>query len=93
ADYLRRSRQQQVQERQGRPEGDIRSVQLANVSVTAKKQVVPPNDTRRLYPGVVANTLVDFTEIPSAQSGMSALQILQARVAGLTISGSPPNMT
>jgi hypothetical protein len=93
ADYLRRSRQQQVQERQQRPEGDIRNVQLANVSVTAKKQVVPPNDTRRLYPGVVANTLVDFTEIPAAQSGMSALQILQARVAGLTISGSPPNMT
>ena len=95
ADYLRRSRQQQVQERQQRPEGDValRNVQLANVAVTAKRQVIPPNDTRRLYPGVVANTLVDFTEIPAAQSGMSVLQILQARVAGLTISGSPPNMS
>lgn len=93
AEYLRRSRQQQVQERQGRPEGDIRSVQLSNVAVTGKKQLIAPNDSRRLYPGVVANTMVDFTDIPAAQSGMSALQILQGRVAGLTISGSPPNMS
>ncbi|WP_223653069.1 TonB-dependent receptor plug domain-containing protein [Hymenobacter psoromatis] len=94
ADYLRRSRQQQVQERQNRPEGDIaRNIKLGNVAVTGKKEVIPANDTRRLYPGVVANTLVDFTDIPAAQSGMSALQILQGRVAGLTISGSPPNMS
>ena len=93
ADYLRRSRQQQVQERQNHPEDVFRNIKLSNVAVTGKKEVIPANDSRRLYPGVVANTLVDFSTIPAAQSGMSALQILQGRVAGLTISGSPPNMT
>ena len=93
ADYLRRSRQQQVQERQNHPESAFRNIKLGNVAVTGKKEVIAPNDSRRLYPGVVANTLVDFTQIPAAQSGLSVLQILQGRVAGLTISGSPPNMS
>ena len=89
-DYLRRSRQQQVQERQQRPEGDIRNVQLSNVAVTAKRVQVPANDPRRLY-GAVANTVLDFTQMPSAQSGLSIFQILQGRVAGLTITGNPPD--
>ena len=92
ADYLRRSRQQQVQERQNRPEGDIRNVQLANVAVTAKKVLVPRDDPRRLY-GAVANTVVDFANNPLAQSSLSIFQVLQGRVAGLTITGSPPNMS
>jgi hypothetical protein len=92
ADYVRRSRQQQVQERQNRPEGDIRNVQLANVAVTAKKELVPRDDTRRLY-GAVANTVVDFANDPSAQSGLTIFQMLQGRVAGLTVSGNPPNMS
>jgi len=97
ADYLRRSRQQQVQERQNDPDGEatraLRNVQLGNVAVTGKKELVPANDSRRLYPGVVANTIVDFASMPAAQSGMSIFQILQGRVAGLMISGSPPNMS
>jgi hypothetical protein len=92
ADYVRRSRQQQVQERQNRPEGDIRNVQLANVAVTGKKELVARDDSRRLY-GAVANTVVDFANNISAQSGLSIFQVLQGRVAGLTITGSPPNMS
>jgi len=92
ADYLRRSRQQQVQERQNRPEGDIRNVQLANVAVTAKKELVPRDDSRRLY-GAVGSTAIDFANNPSAQSGLSIFQVLQGRVAGLQITGSPPNMS
>ncbi|QKG54307.1 hypothetical protein [Hymenobacter sp. BRD67] len=93
ADYLHRSRQQQVQERQGRPEGDIRNVQLGNVAVTGKKALVPPDDPRRLYPGVVANTIIDFASMPAAQSGLSIFQLLQGRVAGLTVTGNPPDVT
>ena len=91
AEYVRRSRQQQVQERQNLPPDALRNVQLGDVAVTGKKQLVPRDDPRRLY-GATANTAVDFTQIPAAQSGMSALQILQSRVAGLMISGNPPNM-
>jgi hypothetical protein len=92
ADYLRRSRQQQVQERQNRPEGAIRNVQLANVAVTGNKVLVARDDSRRLY-GAVANTVVDFANNLSAQSGLSIFQVLQGRVAGLTVTGSPPNMS
>jgi hypothetical protein len=92
ADYLRRSRQQQVQERQNRPEGDIRNVQLANVAVTGKKVLVPRDDSRRLY-GAVANTSIDFANDISAQSGLSIFQVLQGRVAGLSVTGSPPDMS
>ena len=94
ADYLRRSRQQQVLERQNMPDGGVaRNIQLSNVAVTAKRSLVPPDDTRRLYPGVVANTIIDFANNPAAQSGIPILTLLQGRVAGLTVSGSPPNQT
>lgn len=95
ADYVKRSRQQQADEHEMNPDLHpavvMRNILLDNVAVTAKRVAVPPDDPRRLYPGT-AGTVVDFTEIPSAQSGMSVLQVLQGRVAGLTISGSPPNM-
>ena len=95
ADYLRRSRQQQVAERQNLPDGGVRNVELGTVAVTAQKpaSVVPPDDTRRRYAGVVANTMIDFTQLPEARSGMTVLQVIQTRVPGLTISGSPPNQT
>jgi hypothetical protein len=92
ADYVRRSRQQQVQERQNRPEGDIRNVQLANVAVTGKKELVARDDSRRLY-GAVANTVIDFANNITAQSGLNIFQVLQGRVAGLTITGNPPDMS
>ncbi len=95
AEYVKRSRQQQADEHEMNPElhpvAVMRNILLGNVAVTAKRVAVPPDDPRRLYPGA-AGTVVDFAEIPSAQSGMNVLQVLQGRVAGLTISGSPPNM-
>ena len=74
------------------PEKAVRNINLSNVSVTAKRESVPKDDPRRLY-GATGGTVVDFANNPAAQSGMTMLQMLQGRVAGLTVSGSPPNMT
>jgi hypothetical protein len=93
ADYVRRSRQQRVTELQNLPEGSIRTVELADVAVRGQRSIIPPNDTRRLYPGVVANTIIDFSTMPAAQSGIPIFSLLQGRVAGLTISGNPPNQS
>ncbi|MGI4864494.1 MAG: TonB-dependent receptor plug domain-containing protein [Janthinobacterium lividum] len=95
ADYVRRSRQQRVTERMSMPDDGLRNVQLADVAVTAQreKNVIPANDPRRLIPGAVANTVLDFTKMPEAQSGIPIFTLLQGRVAGLAISGNPPNQT
>ncbi|RYY08516.1 MAG: hypothetical protein EOO36_23690, partial [Cytophagaceae bacterium] len=95
ADYLRRSRQQRVTERQNMPDDGLRNVQLADVAVTGQRErsVIPANDPRRAIPGVVANTVLDFTKMPEAQSGIPIFSLLQGRVAGLAISGSPPNQS
>jgi len=95
ADYVRRSRQQRVTERQNMPADDIRNVQLADVAVTGQRSasVIPSDDPRRMIPGVVGGTVLDFTKMPEAQSGIPIFSILQGRVAGLTISGSPPNQS
>ncbi len=92
AAFVRRSRQAQAAYLDLHPEKALRSIALGNVSVTAKREKVPRNDPRRLY-GAVGGTVIDCEEIGSSQSGLTILQILQGRVAGLTISGSPPNMT
>ncbi|WP_210519124.1 TonB-dependent receptor [Hymenobacter terricola] len=92
AAFVRRSRQAQAADLDLHPEKGIRNVNLANVSVTAKRVKVPVDDPRRLY-GASGGTVVDFADNPAAQSGMNILQVLQGRVAGLTISGNPPNMT
>ena len=95
ADYVRRSRQQRVTERQNMPADDIRNVQLADVAVTGQreKNVIPADDPRRYIPGVTANTVLDFTKMPEAQSGIPIFSLLQGRVAGLSISGNPPNQS
>jgi len=93
ADYLRRSRQQQVQERQNRPDGDIRNVRLTNVAVTGKKaSAVPADDPRRLY-GATGGTVVDFADMTAARSSLPIFSLLQGRVAGLAITGTPPNVS
>ena len=92
AAFVRRSRQAQAADLDLHPEKGLRSINLANVSVTAKRIKVPLDDPRRLY-GASGGTVVDFADIPSAQSGMNLLQILQGRVAGLSISGNPPDMS
>ena len=90
--FVRRSRQAQAADLDLHPEKGIRSVVLSNVAVTAKRDKIPADDPRRLY-GATGGTVVDFTEIPSAQSANSLLQVLQGRIAGLTISGNPPNQS
>ena len=92
ASFVRRSRQAQAADLDLHPEKGIRSIRLSNVSVTAKREAVPKDDPRRLY-GATGGTVVDFADMPAAQSGMTMLQLLQGRVAGLTISGNPPNMS
>ena len=92
AAFVRRSRQAQAADLDLHPEKGMRNVRLANVSVTAKRVAVPADDPRRLF-GATGGTVVDFANDPAAQSGMSILQFLQGRVAGLTISGNPPNMS
>lgn len=95
ADYLKRSRQQRVTERQNMPDDGLRNVRLADVAVTGQRErnVIPANDTRRLIPGVVANTVINFADMPAAQSGIPIFSLLQGRVAGLSISGTPPNQS
>ena len=92
AAFVRRSRQAQAAELDLHPEKAMRNINLGNVAVTAKRETVPRDDPRRLY-GASGGTVVDFANDPMAKSGMSVLQMLQGRVAGLTISGNPPNMT
>ena len=93
ATLVRRSRQVQSAELDQHPERvNMRNINLANVAVTAKRETVPRDDPRRLY-GATGGTVIDFANTPSMQTGGSVLQMLQGRVAGLTISGNPPNMT
>ena len=92
AAYVRRSRQAQAADLELHPEKAMRNIILGNVAVTAKRVAVPKDDPRRLY-GATGSTVVDFANNPVAQSGMSVLQLLQGRVAGLTVSGNPPDLT
>ncbi|MDO7874934.1 TonB-dependent receptor plug domain-containing protein [Hymenobacter sp. ASUV-10] len=92
ADYVRRSRQQQVDEHNLHPEDDIRNIQLSNVSVTAKRLQAFENDPRH-PPGAIPSTTINMADILSAQSAQSLLQLLQGRVAGLVVSGQGPNAT
>ena len=94
ADFLRRSRQQQADEHDMNPELHsgmmARNILLGNVAVTAKRVAVPADDPRRLY-GATGGTVVDFADMPA--SGMTVWQVLQGRVAGLTVTpGSPPQL-
>jgi hypothetical protein len=92
ATFVRRSRQVQAAELELHPERGIRNINLGNVAVTAKRDAVPKDDPRRLY-GASGGTVVNFADIPSAQSATNLLQVLQGRVAGLTVSGNPPDMS
>jgi hypothetical protein len=89
---VRRSRQLQAAELDLHPERAMRNINLSNVAVTAKRVTVPRDDPRRLY-GASGGTVVDFANDPAMQSGANVLQKLQGRVAGLTVTGNPPNMS
>ncbi|WP_331060413.1 TonB-dependent receptor plug domain-containing protein [Hymenobacter sp.] len=92
AAFVRRSRQAQAADLELHPEKAIRNINLDNVAVTAKRETVPRDDPRRLY-GATGGTVIDFANNPAAQSSQNILQFLQGRVAGLTVTGNPPNMT
>lgn len=92
AAFVRRSRQAQAIDLERNPERGLRNINLGNVTVTAKRAKVPTDDPRRLY-GASGGTVIDFSELAFAQSATNLLQVLQGRVAGLTISGNPPSMT
>ncbi|GAB3737759.1 hypothetical protein GCM10027594_18450 [Hymenobacter agri] len=92
ASLVRRSRQVQAAELDQHPERAVRNINLANVAVTAKRETVPRDDPRRLY-GATGGTVINFANDPSMQTGSNVLQMLQGRVAGLSISGNPPNMS
>ena len=94
ANFLRRSRQQQADEHDMNPELHsgmmARNILLGNVAVTAKRVAVPADDPRRLF-GATGGTVVDFSEMPP--SGQTVWQMLQGRVAGLTVTpGNPPQL-
>ena len=89
---MRRSRQVQAAELDLHPERALRSINLANVSVTAKREVVPHDDPRRPL-GATGGTLIDVANTPGMQTGSNVLQMLQGRVPGLTVSGNPPDVT
>ncbi len=92
AAFVRRSRQAQAADLELHPDKAIRNINLGNVAVTAKRAQVPRDDSRRLY-GATGGTAIDFANNPGAQSAQSVLQVLQGRVPGLMVTGSPPNMT
>ncbi|MDQ2794738.1 MAG: Plug domain-containing protein, partial [Bacteroidota bacterium] len=93
ATLVRRSRQVQSAELDQHPErAAMRNINLANVAVTAKRETVPRDDPRRLY-GASGGTVINFANEPSMQTGVNVLQMLQGRVAGLAVSGNPPNLS
>ena len=93
AALVRRSRQVQAAELDQHPErANMRNITLANVAVTAKRETVPRDDPRRLY-GATGGTVINFANDLSMQTGGNVLQMLQGRVAGLSVSGNPPNLT
>ena len=86
AAYLQSSKQLQVMERQYSP--DRKRILLQNVTVRGNRE---QPDTRRIYGR--ADAVVRTADIPAASSYTSILQILQGRVAGVQVTGSPPNMS
>ncbi|MBO3270009.1 TonB-dependent receptor plug domain-containing protein [Hymenobacter defluvii] len=84
--YLRSSKRQQVMERQYSPDG--KRILLQNVDVRGRREVA---DGRRLYSR--ADAVVRTADIPAANSYTNILQLIQGRVAGVQVTGSPTNMS
>ncbi|MDF7812956.1 TonB-dependent receptor plug domain-containing protein [Hymenobacter sp. YC55] len=84
--FLTSSKRQQVVERQYSP--DAKTILLGNVTVKGKKPVQP--DSRRIYGQ--ADVVLKTKDIPAASSYTNVLQLLQGRVAGVSVTGNPMNM-
>jgi hypothetical protein len=82
---IKRSQEQQLAERQFRL---ATTVELSTVKVQGQRQIAP--DARRIYaPGNA--TIIDMNSLAPA-AGRTILQSLQGRLAGVTITGTEPNM-
>ncbi|QDA60567.1 TonB-dependent receptor plug domain-containing protein [Hymenobacter jejuensis] len=86
-DYLQQSRKQQVADQQYHPD-PTRRIMLGNVTVQGRK-VVPP-DARRIYG--TPDAAIRVSQLPFATRNFSVFQMLQGRVPGVVVSGSPPFM-
>ena len=82
ADALARSRQQRTSERKFRLD-TTKTILLGGVTVKGAKTVV--SDPRRLYPSTGA-TVLKMDDYPGSGSN-TVLQMLQGRVAGVTVTG------
>jgi len=89
ADYLQRSKKQQAVEQQFRPDS-TKTIMLRGVTVKGSKAPELKPDPRRLHSR--ADAVIKPDDIPGSSSYSSVLQALQGRVAGLTVTGAPPNM-
>ncbi|OUJ75750.1 carboxypeptidase-like regulatory domain-containing protein [Hymenobacter crusticola] len=83
AEYLQTSKKQQAAERRFRMDTS-KTIMLGNVTVRGKK--APPADPRKIYSQ--ADATIKLSDLPGASSYINILQVLQGRVAGLTITGS-----
>jgi hypothetical protein len=90
ASYLGRSRQQRITELELHPEERQRNIRLGTVAVTARRAAVRLDDPRRVF-GTANATVLDFASDPLYQTSMPVLQMLEGRVAGLTVSANPPS--
>ncbi|WP_324675204.1 TonB-dependent receptor plug domain-containing protein [Hymenobacter sp. GOD-10R] len=83
AEYLQTSKKQQVAERRFRMDTS-KTIMLGNVTVKGRRTAQP--DTRKIYSN--ADATIKLSDIPAASSYVNILQVLQGRVAGLTITGN-----
>ncbi|GGE99081.1 TonB-dependent receptor plug domain-containing protein [Hymenobacter cavernae] len=83
AEYLQVSKKQQAAERRFRMD-TTKTIMLGNVTV--KGQKTTQQDSRKLYTN--ADATIKLSDIPAASSYINILQVLQGRVAGLTITGN-----
>ncbi|UOR05170.1 TonB-dependent receptor plug domain-containing protein [Hymenobacter aerilatus] len=84
--YLQSSKRQQVMERQYSPDG--KRILLQNVDVRGRREI---SDGRRLYSR--ADAVIRTADVPAANSFINVLQLIQGRIAGVQVTGSPPDMS
>ncbi|SNC76007.1 TonB-dependent outer membrane receptor, SusC/RagA subfamily, signature region [Hymenobacter gelipurpurascens] len=82
--YGQRSRRQQVLERQFRPD-TTSGIVLRNVTIKGQRQA-PPSGPRSIHGR--ANTVLETSKIPNADSYSNIFQLMQGRVAGVQVTPS-----
>ncbi|SMC00695.1 TonB-dependent receptor plug [Hymenobacter roseosalivarius DSM 11622] len=86
AAYLEQSKKQLTAQRQYRAD-TTKTILLKGVTVEGRKIPKPPVDARRLYSR--ADAVIKPDDIPGSSSFQSVLQLLQGRVAGVTVGPGP----